>query len=54
MQRDKEKIIIERERRSKKNLDELEPEFEEIEKEWKKLIIQIPNMISSGFADWER
>lgn len=40
---DKEKIIIEG-KKIKENLDELEPEFEEFEKEYKRLLIQIPNI----------
>ncbi|HLM84359.1 MAG TPA: serine--tRNA ligase [Candidatus Bathyarchaeia archaeon] len=43
---DKESLIVEG-KGIKDNLDKLEPEFEEVEKEWKKLIIRIPNMTHS-------
>jgi seryl-tRNA synthetase len=39
----RENLIVEG-KKIKEDLDKLEPEFEEVEKEWKKLIIQVPNM----------
>ncbi|MCX6763095.1 MAG: serine--tRNA ligase [Candidatus Moranbacteria bacterium] len=40
---DRENLISEG-KKIKDNLDKLEPEFEKVEKEWKKLIITVPNM----------
>lgn len=40
---DRENLIVEG-RKIKDDLEKLEPEFEEVEKEWKNLIIKIPNM----------
>jgi seryl-tRNA synthetase len=40
---DKDALIAEG-KKIKEGLEELEPEFEEIEKEWKKLVIKVPNM----------
>jgi len=41
---DEKKEILTRAHAIKSNLDEWEPQFEKIEKEWKKLIIAVPNM----------
>ena len=38
------KEIIEKGKNIKDKLEELIPKFEEIEKEWKKLVIKVPNM----------
>ncbi|OGI27658.1 MAG: serine--tRNA ligase [Candidatus Moranbacteria bacterium RIFOXYB1_FULL_43_19] len=38
------KVIVEKGKIIKKKLEEAVPEFEETEKEWKKLVIKIPNM----------
>ena len=40
---DRENLIVEG-KKIKEDLEKTEPEFEEVEKEWKKLIITVPNM----------
>src|SRR3989339_1516596 len=37
-------LIISKGKKIKEELGKFEPEFEKVEKEWKKLIIQVPNM----------